>query len=151
MIFDNFFPLQFAGERQWEIFSLACLLGIALGAVYEVIRALRRGLRIGNIPEQIIDFFFALFFFFCFFLFSVAQTGDLRLFTFVAVLLGAAAERYTLGRLTLPLMTAVFSGVRSMWDKTGGRALAKIIQKMRSCFVENKSKLKNLKKTTKRS
>lgn len=151
MIFDNYFPLQFAGGRQWEIFSLACLLGIVLGAVYDVIRAVRRGLHLGNIPEQIMDFLFAVFFFFCFFVFSVAQTGDLRFFTLLAVLLGAASERYTLGRLTLPLMTALFSGLRLVWAKTGGRAFANIIQKTRSCFVENKSKLKNLKKSSKRS
>lgn len=151
MIIDGFFPLQFSGERQWEIFSLACLLGIALGAVYEVIRALRRGFALGAVLENVLDFFYALFFFFCFFVFSVAQTGDMRVFTLLSMLVGAAAERYTLGRLTLPIMAAVFGGVRAIWQRTFKRAIAKITQKTRSVFVENIPKSKKSKKSVKSS
>lgn len=151
MIFGDIFPLQFAGERQWEIFSLACLLGIALGAVYEVIRAARRGLHIGSLPEQIADFLYVTVFFFCYFVFSVAQTGDFRFFVFGAMLIGAAAERYTLARLLLPALTAVFSGIRVLLSNTVGRACEKIIQKSKLLFVENKSKFKKLKKTSKSS
>lgn len=151
MIFDNIFPLGFAGSRQWEIFSLACLLGIALGAVYDIIRALRRGLHLRNITEQIIDFVYVMLFFFCYFVFSIAQTGDFRFFAFAAMLAGSAAERFTLARLTLPLMTALFSGISLLWSRTVGNVYEKIIQKCKLVFVENKSKFKILKKTSKSS
>ena len=132
--------------RGREVFSLACILGIALGAVYDLLRGIRRGLRAGRVAENLGDFFFALLFFFCWFLFSVAQTGSLRFFTLASMLLGAAAERSTAGRGIVFLSERLFRAVRYLWSRTLGKTVGKIEQKMITEFVKCATKLKKEKK-----
>lgn len=147
---DLFLPLRQPGAFDRETFACACLLGIFLGAVYDVIRGLRRGALTGRAAEQLTDFVFTLFFFFCYFILSVARTGDLRLFTFAAMVIGAAAERFTLGRVTVPLLYRIFRLLRRLFDRTLGRAVAKSIQIIRAEFVKNKSKLRKFQKKKKK-
>ena len=147
---ESIFPMRQSAAFDRETFACACLLGIILGAGYDLIRAFRRGIRTGRAAENILDFVYTLFFFFCYFILSVARTGDLRFFTFAAMLIGAAAERYTSGRLLVKLFSCAFGLLRSLWDRTLGRAVAKIIQIIRSEFVKNKSKLRKFQKNKKK-
>ena len=143
---EGFLPLRSSFSEDRETFALALLLGIALGAVYDILRALRRGARLGSIAGNILDFFFALLFFFCFFVLSVARTGVMRFFTLAAMLAGAAAERFTLGRVIVKLFTRLFYALRGLFDASAGRLFAKIAQKTRSLFVNNKSNSKKFQK-----
>ena len=147
---ESIFPLRAPAGFDRETFACACLLGIFLGAVYDMIRGVRRGALRGRRAETVLDLFYTLFFFFCYFILSVARTGNMRLFTFAAMLAGAAAERYTLGRL----LTVVFSHgsglLRRLYDRTLGRLIAKIIQIIKSQFVKNKSKLRKFLKNRKK-
>ena len=137
-----------------ETFAAACLLGIFLGVLYDLIRALRRGLRLGKAAENIMDFFYALFFFFCYFILSAARTGDMRMFTLASMMIGAVSERFTLGRAVLFVFSHIFGLVRRLYDRTLGRAaaraVAKIRQKAHSQFVKNKSKLRKFQKKGKK-
>lgn len=143
---EGFLPLRPGFPEDRETFALALLLGIALGSVYDLTRALRRGARLGRAAENILDFFFALLFFFCFFVLSVARTGDMRFFTLAAMLGGAAAERFTLGRVIVAVLSRVFSLLRRLFDASAGRLFAKISQKTRPLFVKNKSNSKKFQK-----
>ncbi len=143
---EEILPMRPPAAFDRETFAAACLLGLILGAVYDLLRSLRRGARLGGIAENILDFFFALLFFFCCFVLSVARTGSVRLFTLAAMLLGAAAERYTSGRLITAVFSQVFRGLRAVCELSVGRVFAKISQKIRTAFVKNKNKLRKLKK-----
>ncbi|MBR6045561.1 MAG: hypothetical protein IKP47_08005 [Ruminococcus sp.] len=144
-------PMSEGSLRAGEIFMLACVLGILLGACCDLLRALRRGLRTGAVTEQLLDLFCAVIFCFCWFMLSAAQTGRLRFFPLIGMLLGAAAERYTAGRGIVFVFSHIFSGLRTLWKRTGGILTAKIRQKAVSFFVENISNFKILKKSRKRS
>ena len=147
---ESIFPLRQPGAFDRETFACACLLGIILGAGYDFIRALRRGIRPGRAAENILDFVYTLFFFFCYFILSVARTGEMRFFTFAAMLAGAAAERFTLGRLIVTVFFRFFRLFRSLWDRSLGRGVAKIIQIIRAEFVKSKSKLRKFQKNKKK-
>ena len=147
---ENVFPLRQSAAFDRETFACACLLGIILGAVYDTIRAVRRGARLGRAAENLSDFFYTLFFFFCYFILSAARTGELRLFTLAAMLAGAAAERFTLGRLLMLVFSHISRLFRRLYDRTLGRAIAKIIQIIKSRFVKSKSKLRKFQKNRKK-
>ena len=134
-----------------ETFAFACLLGIFLGAGYDLIRALRRGMRLKHIAENVLDLLYTLFFFFCYFVLSVARTGDMRLFTLAGMLAGAAGERFTSGRVILFVFSHIFGAVRRLLGRTLGRVIAKIIQITPLEFVKNKYELRNFQKNGKRS
>ena len=147
---ENIFPMRQPAAFDRETFACACLLGIILGAGYELIRAFGRGARPAKAALDILDFLYTLFFFFCYFILSVARTGDLRFFTFAAMLIGCAAERFTLGRLILPVFSRIFGLLRRLFDRTVGRAVAKIIQIIKAEFVKSKSKLRKFQKNKKK-
>lgn len=147
---ERVFPLRAPSEFDRETFACALLLGIFLGAVYDLLRGLRQGALPGRLAEHILDFFYTLFFFFCYFILSAARTGNMRLFTLGGMLAGAAAERYTLGRLLKVVFSHIFGTFRGLYDRTLGRAFAKIIQITKSQFVKNKSKLRKFLKNRKK-
>lgn len=139
---DGVMPMNEGLLRGREVFSLCCILGIALGAVYDLLRALRRGLRTGRALENISDFFFALLFFFCWYAVSVAQVGGVRLFTLAALLIGLLAERYTSGRL----IVCVFGRIFGIIGGIGRKILGKIKQKAGRAFVKTALKFQKQKK-----
>ncbi|MBR3668269.1 MAG: spore cortex biosynthesis protein YabQ [Ruminococcus sp.] len=147
---EGFFPLREDVSRELEIFSFACILGIALGAVYDLLRGLRSGVRGGHTFENIFDFLYALFFFFCYFLLSVALTGELRFYTLASMLIGLACERYTLGRLVFRLAEVAFSLARKLYDRTIGVLVSKFLHTLAAQFVKSKSKLKKIIKKPKK-
>ena len=147
---ESIFPMRPPAAFDRETFAFACLLGIFLGAGYDLLRGFRRGALPGRAAENVLDFVYTLFFFFCYFILSAARTGDLRFFTFAAMLIGAAAERFTLGRLFVPAFSYVFGLLRRLWDVTVGRAVAKIIQIIKAEFVKSKSKLRKFQKNRKK-
>ena len=123
------YPMSLSPARQYEIFVLAVFAGLSLGAVYDVLRALRRGLLKSRAAENILDFFFSLFAGFVYFVFCTAQAGSARLFVVPAMLLGAAAERFTSGRLICFLLTPVFALLR--------KALAAVFQSLMTKLNKN--------------
>lgn len=145
-----FLPLRdsFADDR--ESFAFALLLGIVLGAVYDLLRALRRGAHTGRLFEHAADFVFALCYFFSYFVLSVARTGNMRFFTLAGMLLGSAAERYTLGRALIFAFSPVFALLRRVFDLTLGRLFARFVQKIKAAFVKSKSQLRKFQKKPKK-
>lgn len=147
-------PMSESAHRAGEILTISMTLGIFLGAIYDLLRAARRGFKWGRAAENVTDFFYALFFFFCLFVLCVAQIGRVRLFPLAAMLIGAAAERFTLGRGIVYVFSRIFGLINSLWERTGGKCAVKIKQKIHSGFVRIKLKCgknrKSLKKPLKR-
>ncbi len=143
-------PMRVPFAFDYETFALACLLGLILGAGYEAVRGLRKGFRLGRVMEGVLDFFYTLLFFFGYFILSVARTGSMRAFTLAAMVMGLAAERFTLGRLLMPAFSQIFSIIYLIYDKSLGRLIAKMSQKGHIVFVHIKSKFRNFKKISKK-
>ena len=74
----------------------------------------------------------------------------MRAFTLAAMVMGLAAERFTLGRLLMPAFSQIFSIIYLIYDKSLGRLIAKMSQKGHMVFVHIKSKFRNLKKISKK-
>ena len=143
-------PMSESAHRAGEIFTLSMTLGIFLGALYDLLRAARRGLKWGRAAENVTDFFYSLLFFFCLFLLCIAEIGRVRLFPFAAMLLGAVTERFTLGRGIVFVFSRVFELVSALWERTAGRLCVKIRQKIHTRFVRINLKSKKSRKTSRK-
>ncbi|MCD7805105.1 MAG: spore cortex biosynthesis protein YabQ [Oscillospiraceae bacterium] len=98
MVFN---PGSFTGvTNELKLFGLAIIVGAVLGAVYDILRALRI-----TIPHKFWavfaeDFLFVIFSGFVWFCFSVELLeGELRLYVLVGMLAGFAVYLLTLGRI----------------------------------------------------
>ena len=91
-------PMQLGIHAETQIFLLATLAGAGAGAVYDCLRCLRAALPHGKV------LCYAVFFGAVYFLFALSQTGQLRFFIFLGMILGAAVERAALGE---PIVAAV--------------------------------------------
>jgi spore cortex biosynthesis protein YabQ len=94
-------------------FLYACMLGVALGILYDVFRILRRAL---PLPAALVAAQDLLFFFLCAFfsfLFLMAQTdGRIRWFVAVGELLGAVLYHLTVGELVMAVSDLIIGAVR---------------------------------------
>lgn len=123
----NFNPGSFTGViGEMKMLGLAAVVGAVLGAVYDILRALRI-----TVPHRFWavfaeDFLFVLFSGMVYFLWSVEMLeGELRLYVIIGMMAGFAAYLSTLGRI----VTGIF------------RTAAKITGKIARFATE---KLKNL-------
>ncbi len=97
-------PMQLGIHAETQIFLLATLAGAGAGAVYDCLRCLRAALPHGKVLCFAEDLLYAVFFGAVYFLFALSQTGQLRFFIFLGMILGAAVERAALGE---PIVAAV--------------------------------------------
>ncbi len=129
-------PMQLGVATETQVFLLSCLCGVALGAVYDCLRVLRATVRHGKILLFVEDFLYALFFGFVYFIFAAAQTGQLRFFTFLGMVMGALLERITIGNAVVAVVNAIVGFVWRFAVAPVSRFIAKIALFIKSAFVK---------------
>lgn len=146
------------GEELW-IFGCACLLGVFLGAVYDVVRVVRAVVLHNRIMVFVEDFLYMLFASLCFFIFSMELVrGQLRLFVLVGNAVGFMIFHYTAGNILLffvkkisffikkwilkPVFNGIFAPVLM--------GFREISTKTRSLFVQKSKRFKKSKKSRKK-
>lgn len=124
---EEFYAAQFFGTAlELRLFFGGIVLGAALGALYDVLRALRMTVRHSQLAVAIEDFAFVFvtgiaFYSYC----TQLCRGQLRFFVLAAIMLGFAAYLLTLGRLVSRCVAFAVNIVKMPF-----RALAKMLKKL---------------------
>lgn len=126
---EEFYAAQFFGTAlELRLFFGGIILGAALGALYDVLRALRMTVRHSRLAVAFEDFGFVFvtgiaFYSYC----TQLCRGQIRFFVLTAIVLGFAAYLWTLGRI-------VSRGVAFAVNiaKMPFQALAKMLKKLLS-------------------
>lgn len=96
-------------------FLQACLLGAALGALYDIFRILRIAFPPGKVALFLQDlFFFALCAILSFLFLLTASDGIVRMFLLVGELIGALLYHCTLGQMVIRAAGALIAGVKAI-------------------------------------
>lgn len=92
--------MQYGVSLEVTLFWKACVLGLALGLVFEVFHTLRRLIKHCYLAVFLEDFVYCLFFSFIFYFYSqMLARGDLRFFILFGMIIGFAVERASFGAL----------------------------------------------------
>ncbi len=100
-------PMHLGVKVETEVFLLSYLCGVGLGLMYECLRIFRAVISHKKFVIQAEDFLYALFFGAVYFIFAVAETGQMRFFTLVGMLSGAVVERALLGNFIVSLIAKI--------------------------------------------
>lgn len=145
----------FSTKEEIAKFFLACLLGLFLGAVYDLFRVLRRIIPHNNFLVFVEDFLYMLFSSLCFFIFSMELVrGALRLYVFAGVCAGFFLFHYTAGNVLVFLVKKlwfclekfIILPIFKLTLQPFLMGFRKIAMKTKALFVQ---KCKRLKKTEK--
>lgn len=139
-------PMQLGIAAETQVFMLSCLTGAGLGALYDCFRVLRTAVRHNKIMLFIEDFAYSIFFGFVYFIFGAAQTGQLRFFTFVGMVIGALLERIVLGNTVVAIVNAVTGFIWRFAVAPAAGFIAKIALFIKSAFVKKYPKFHKSKK-----
>ena len=92
--------MQYGVSLEVMLFWKACVLGVALGVIFEVFHTLRRLIKHCYLAVFLEDFVYCLFFSFIFYFYSqMLARGDLRFFILFGMIIGFAVERASFGAL----------------------------------------------------
>lgn len=147
--------MQLGAAAEIEILRTAAAVGIFLGIIYDVFKALR--LTVKRYAAVIFcDIAFTLIFGAVYFVFSLSQTDDLRGFVLTGMLAGTAMWCMTLGRLealalskTAHLCVSAVTSAVHIALKPLVAFINKIKADMRKIFVNSKPKSEKAKKMPK--
>ena len=90
----------FGTALEWKLFFGAVILGLLLGALYDVFRALRMSIKHNSAAVFVEDLFYVMVFALSFYSYCTELCrGQLRFFVFAAMTAGFAAYLMTLGRI----------------------------------------------------
>lgn len=131
---DYIFGLQY----ETKLFLLSFLIGAVFGAVYDILRIIRIVKHHHKIVIFVEDFFFVLFCGFWYFVFSTdVARGQIRLFTFIGIIIGLIVYLMTVGSITIRFA----SGIKSIYDKLENwlkrKIFTPIYTNIKSKFVQN--------------
>lgn len=124
---EEVFATRFFGTSlEWKLFFGALLLGAVLGAVYDVLRALRMTVKHHSWAVFLEDFAFMLFSGLAFYTYCTELCrGQMRFFVLAAMAAGFAAYLLTLGRLVSKTVAIVVRFAKSVIS-----FLVKVIKKV---------------------
>ncbi len=105
-------PMHLEIAQETEYFLLSCLLGAALGVVYDFLRVLRNTVSHNKVAVFVEDFLYTLFFGVCFFIFATDLTRGIRAFVLVGMFSGCLVERIGLGNWCVRIISKV---TRFVW------------------------------------
>ncbi len=127
----------FTAIREFGVFQAGLLLGILLGAVYDLLRIMRRIVPHGAVLTFIGDFLYVLFFWAMLFTFSVGAVHEIRYYTAAAVSAGFFAQRFAVGNYAVKLLgdLGVFLRDRLLIKPIG--FIAKTLNKAKCAFVKS--------------
>lgn len=135
------------------LFLYSCLLGAALGLLFDVLRAVRLVLPHKTFAAALEDVFFLLFWAGCIAAFTSAfAKGDLRFYYIFGSILGFLLYRFTLGNPVVRLLRRILGGITGLlaWCLRPITALlVRMYRKCRGKFVtnaKNREKFKNIRK-----
>lgn len=124
---DEVFAMQFFGTSlEWRLFLGAAVLGMLLGAVFDMFRALRLTVRHNSVAVFFEDLAFTLLFGLSCYTFCTALCrGQIRIFVFLAAAGGFFVYIATLGRLIVRFNTWVVK-----FAKKGMLIIGKVAKKI---------------------
>lgn len=98
---EEMYATHFFGTAlEWKLFFGALILGLVLGALYDVFRALRLSLKHPRAVVFVEDVLFVMIFGLSFYSYCTELCrGQIRFFILAAMLIGFAAYIFTLGRI----------------------------------------------------
>lgn len=148
----------FATKEELFIFGCAILLGLFFGIVYDAFRVVRAVFPHKSFMVFLEDFFYMLFCSFCYFIFiTELARGRVRLFILIGNLAGFAFEHYTVGNAVVFVLRKIVGGVKkylllpvfNVTLKPVARGFRKISMKIPHGIVQNRKRLKKVKKVEK--
>lgn len=111
---ETFFTVS---EQTW-LFLWACVLGAALGVVYDMFRVLRIILKHNNIAVFIEDVLFTVFYGLCIFVYiTELSRGYIRFFIILGSLLGFTLYILTVGMFVVTIMKKIIKFIKTVFSK----------------------------------
>lgn len=147
---DNFFSLS----DECLIFLYSVILGVALGVIFDIFRAIRAIILHNSFFVAFEDILFMLVWTFSLVIFSVELSGGIiRFFCFIGTFLGFIIYFFSIGKIVITFIRSISSFVRRCLSSVFGRIFAflktcfvSVCQKVKYFFVNNYTKLRKSKK-----
>lgn len=138
--------MQFTLEAETQIYLLSVLLGVGIGIVYDMFRALRIMFKHKNWLVAVEDVVFVFLAGFCVLTFATGLTGKLRVFTLFGMAAGFVVEHFSVGNMAMFLLSKIVGWLKQRILKPLKGILHKIGQKIKAVFVKNHVSLHGNKK-----
>ena len=129
--------MSFSLEAETRIYLLSVMLGVGIGVLYDLFRAVRVLFKHKSWLVAIEDILFSLLAGFAVFTFSTALTGKLRVFTLFGMAAGFVTEHFSIGNLMIFLFRRLVDFLKRRIIKPLFNFIHKIGQKMCPPFVKN--------------
>jgi len=108
--------LEVIGSQQAFLFAQACLLGVALGVVYDIFRILRIAVKTNTVVAFIEDLLFFIIATAATFMFLLLMDdGRIRWYPFLGEALGFMVYYFTLGRLVMKISKIIITFIKAVF------------------------------------
>ena len=145
--FDGMLPMQLGIAGECRVFLLSCLVGAALGLLYQVICIARVVLPHFKWAVFLEDMLFGLLCGFCYFLVFSSFSLTMRGFIAFGMALSALLVHILIGRPALVLVRRADNRIKSAFLKPAAQFFVKIIAKIKQRFVQEYKKYNFFKKS----
>lgn len=129
--------MSFTLEAETQIYLMSVLLGVGIGMVYDLFRAVRIMIRHKKAAVFVEDIVFCALAGFAVFTFATGLTGKLRVFTIVGMAAGFVLEHFSIGRAAIFLFRKLVELLRMVFVKPLVGVIHKIGQKTKTGFVKS--------------
>ncbi len=138
--------MHFTLEAETQIYLLSILLGVGIGILYDLFRAVRIMFKHKNWLVVTEDLVFAALAGFAMFTFATGLTGTLRVFTLFGMAAGFVVEHFSVGNLAMFVLRKIVGWLKRRFLKPLSCIIHKIGQKIMPAFVKNHVSLNKNKK-----
>ena len=129
--------MSFTLEAETQIYLLSVLLGVGIGIVYDMFRAVRIMFRHNKAVVFAEDIVFCALAGFAVFTFVTGLTGKLRVFTVVGMAAGFVLEHFSVGNISMFLFRKLVALLKRLFIVPLVEFIHKIGQKIMTAFVKN--------------
>lgn len=129
--------MSFTLEAETQIYLMSVLLGVGIGMVYDLFRAVRIMFRHKKAVVFVEDLVFCALAGFAVFTFATGLTGKLRVFTVVGMAAGFVLEHFSVGNLAIFLFRKLVELLRRVFVQPLVGFIHKIGQKTKTGFVKS--------------
>ena len=129
--------MSFSLEAETQIYLLSVLLGVGIGIVYDLFRAVRIMFRHKNAVVFAEDIVFCALAGFAVFTFVTGLTGKLRVFTVVGMAAGFVLEHFSVGNLAMFVFRKLMAVLKRLFVAPIVGLIHKIGQKTKLSFVKS--------------
>ena len=100
--------------EQLQIFFVFIISGIAIGIIFDVFRIIRRSFKISDLHTYIEDIIFGIILgFFLIFIFFIYNSGDVRFYMIVALLIGFLLYMLTISKYFIKINVAIITFIKA--------------------------------------